>query len=107
MKVALHQIVLLCANESGITEQVDLVEISAVCVDPAARREGLGGALTRFVAEQIRASGGRPMLHVREGNEAAIALYEGLGFVRRAERFVYALAPPGWERPETSAGDPS
>ena len=76
------------------------VEVSAVCVDPSAQRSGLGAAATLFVAEQIRASGGVPMLHVREGNDAALALYARLGFRLRTERFVYVLAPPGWEPPD-------
>ncbi|MCR9096887.1 MAG: GNAT family N-acetyltransferase [bacterium] len=79
------------------------VEVSAVCVDPSAQRRGLGAAATLFVAEQIRASGGVPMLHVREGNDAAVSLYARLGFRLRTECLVYVLAPPGWEAPESMA----
>lgn len=59
------------------------IEVSGVCVHPTAQREGLGGALTLAVAELIRAEGAEAMLHVREGNDPALALYEKLGFVVR------------------------
>ena len=71
----------------------DWIEISAVCVHPKAQREGLGARLTLAVAESIQMQGKRPMLHVREGNEAAIALYRRIGFEFRQERYVYALRP--------------
>ena len=76
------------------------IEISAVCVDPCAQREGLGGAATLFVAERIREAGAVPILHVREGNDPALALYERLGFQFRQDRHVYVFAPPGWTPPE-------
>ena len=72
------------------------VEVSAVCVDPAAQRKGLGAAATLFVAERIIEDGGRPMLHVRQGNDSALALYEKIGFRMRTHRSVYVLAAPGW-----------
>ncbi len=71
----------------------DWVEVSGVCVHPSAQREGLGAALTLSVAERIRSGGERAMLHVRQGNDNAVALYRKLGFRWRADRFVYALRP--------------
>ncbi len=59
-------------------------EVSGVCVDPAARGEGLGAAVTLAAAHGIRERGDRPMLHVRHGNDRAHRLYRRLGFeVRR------------------------
>ncbi|MEM9174912.1 MAG: GNAT family N-acetyltransferase [Myxococcota bacterium] len=80
------------------------VEISAVCVDPSAQREGLGAAASLFVAERIREEGGLPILHVRQGNDPALALYARIGFTRRTDRFVYVLAPPGWAPPDEDPG---
>lgn len=71
----------------------DWIEVSAVCVHPEAQREGLGARLTLAVAESIQIQGKRPMLHVREGNEAAIALYNRIGFEFRQDRYVYAIRP--------------
>lgn len=69
-------------------------EVSGVCVHPRARRRGLGGALTLAVAADIRATGSEAMLHVREGNDAALALYDALGFeVRRM--IVAGVVRPG------------
>ena len=79
----------------------DWVEVSGVCVHPSAQREGLGAALTLNVAEAIRSRGKRAMLHVRQGNDEAMALYRKLGFRMRADRYVYALRP---ERPPRERG---
>ena len=71
------------------------VEVSGVCVHPSARREGLGAGMTLAVVDAIRSRGKRAMLHVRQGNESAMALYRKLGFRLRADRFVYAVRPRG------------
>lgn len=63
----------------------DWVEVSAVCVHPSQRRLGLGAALTLAVAHRIRADGHEAILHVRQGNDAAHALYQRIGFKLRAE----------------------
>ncbi|MEM9561851.1 MAG: GNAT family N-acetyltransferase [Actinomycetota bacterium] len=69
-------------------------EVSAVCVHPSARGQGLGAALTLAAAAAIAERGDRPMLHVAEANDPAHQLYLRLGFeVRRtvaagAYRFV-------------------
>lgn len=60
-------------------------EISAVCVHPDARREGLAAALTLILAHEIRDRGQVAMLHVRDGNDAAHAVYRGIGFEARTE----------------------
>src|SRR6185312_5821777 len=60
-------------------------EISAVCTHPDARGRGLAGALMRRVAAGIVARGEELFLHVYPRNQAAIAVYETLGFRRRAD----------------------
>ncbi|MEM7287235.1 MAG: GNAT family N-acetyltransferase [Actinomycetota bacterium] len=72
------------------------VEISAVCVHPDARREGLGAAFTLAVAGRIRAAGDEAFLHVRTENAGAIELYERLGFRHRRDIIITVVAP---ERP--------
>ncbi|MEM7094821.1 MAG: GNAT family N-acetyltransferase [Actinomycetota bacterium] len=60
-------------------------EISAVCVHPDARRQGLAAKLTTILAHEIVDQGRLPMLHVAEGNDAAHAVYRGIGFEPRSE----------------------
>ena len=60
-------------------------EISAVCVHPDARRQGLAAALTTVLANEIREQGRVAMLHVEERNQAAHAVYRGIGFEPRVE----------------------
>lgn len=60
------------------------VEISAVCVDPDHRGLGYAALLTRHLARRQQAEGLTPFLHVIAENAPAIALYEKLGFARRA-----------------------
>lgn len=68
---------------------VDEGELLTVGTAPEARRRGLGRALVARVLASAAARGVRTLtLEVRRSNEAAIALYERLGFdtvtVRRA-----------------------
>lgn len=78
------------------------VEISAVCTHPDARGEGLAAELTLNVAESIRAGGAEAMLHVLEGNENAIRLYQKLGFIvrRRVDVAFAQWHGPDWQ-PDT------
>jgi len=58
-----------------------------LAVDPQARHPGIGKALTRELAERFWSAGARYMdLTVMHDNEAAIGLYEKLGF-RRIQSF--------------------
>lgn len=58
-------------------------EVSAVCTHPDARGRGLAAALTRRVADGIRADGAEAFLHVAEDNHTARRVYERLGFTTR------------------------
>ena len=59
------------------------VEISAVCTRLEHRGTGLAGALVHTLAAAMVARGHTPLLHVRDDNQSAIALYDALGFRRR------------------------
>ncbi|MEU8081957.1 GNAT family N-acetyltransferase [Catellatospora citrea] len=59
-------------------------ELSAVCTDPAHRRQGLAVRLVRALIAGMRERGESAFLHVTHDNIAAQALYARLGFrVRR------------------------
>lgn len=60
-------------------------EISAVCVHPDARRQGLAAKLTTVLAHEIRGQGKTAILHVRDGNDAAHAVYRGIGFEPKSD----------------------
>jgi predicted GNAT family acetyltransferase len=60
-------------------------EVSAVCTHPEAQGRGYARALMARVVNRMLRTGQTPFLHVESGNERAIRMYEGLGFVRRAE----------------------
>lgn len=60
---------------------IDELELLAVGVLPAARRQGVGRRLLEHVIEASRASGGRRiLLEVARSNAAARRLYESAGF---------------------------
>jgi predicted GNAT family acetyltransferase len=59
------------------------VEISAVCVHNEYRGKGLAGRLVNVLRRDIEARGDTAFLHVRSDNQAAIGLYERLGFELR------------------------
>jgi ribosomal protein S18 acetylase RimI-like enzyme len=77
----------------------DFAEVSAVCTHPDARGRGLAAALTSHVGHGIQARGQTAMLHVAEGNDNAIRVYERLGFDRR-RRVEFVLL----QTPEPDAG---
>lgn len=60
-------------------------EISAVCTDPAYRRQGLASRLVRAVADLVRSRGETPFLHTGASNTRAIDLYLAMGFELRRE----------------------
>jgi predicted GNAT family acetyltransferase len=66
-------------------------EVSGVCTHPDHRGRGLARQLSAAVAASIQARGDQPFLHAWKTNTAAIALYESLGFVLRAEVNVAVL----------------
>lgn len=59
------------------------VEVSAVCTHPDARGRGYARTLIRRVMNEIRSEGKIPFLHSLANNDAAIRVYESLGFVQR------------------------
>jgi predicted GNAT family acetyltransferase len=59
-------------------------EVSGVCTHPDFRGQGLARRLSSVVASGIQQRGEQPFLHAWKTNEAAIALYESLGFKVRA-----------------------
>ena len=60
-------------------------EVSGVCTHPDAQGKGYSRALLGRVINRMLDAGQTPFLHVECGNARAIAVYESLGFVRRAE----------------------
>lgn len=65
----------------------DEAHVTNLAVDPARRREGLGKQMVCAVLEQALAQGcTRATLEVRPSNEAAVKLYESLGFTAAAMR---------------------
>ena len=64
--------------------EVETGYIASIAVDPETRGQGLGRLLMQTVMPKLYANGARTIgLHVREDNEAAIGLYESLGFSTR------------------------
>lgn len=59
-------------------------EVSGVCTRPASLGRGHAARLMSVVAARIQARGETPFLHSRADNARAIALYERLGYARRA-----------------------
>lgn len=66
-------------------------EVSAVCTHPDFRGRGFARRLSAVVAARIEARAEVPFLHAWKTNTPAIALYESLGFERRAEVNVAVL----------------
>lgn len=64
-----------------------VASVTSLSVLASAGRRGIGRALTVFAEEQARGRGIRVLtLNTRPTNEAAVALYEGLGYRRWKEQ---------------------
>jgi ribosomal-protein-alanine N-acetyltransferase len=69
-------------------------ELETIAVAPEAQRQGLARRLFGvFVEESRRAGITEVMLEVRAGNQPAIALYRGLGFIETGRRPRYYADP--------------
>lgn len=69
----------------------DELHINTIAVQPPVRRQGIAYELLRRVLELTRAN--RATLEVRRSNEAALALYDKLGFQVTAVRSNYYENP--------------
>lgn len=68
----------------GVVERAYEARVLILAVDEAGRKRGVGTRLMQLFEERFRANGIRRLnLEVRVSNEAAIRLYERLGFERR------------------------
>jgi ribosomal protein S18 acetylase RimI-like enzyme len=67
-------------------------EISAVCVHPSGRGQGLAAELVSTLVRSIASRGEIPFLHVFHSNRPAIELYLKLGFVLRRSMHLAILA---------------
>jgi len=73
--------------------------IANVAVDQAYRRKGIALSLTNNAIEHARKRGiDEIWLHVRSENEAALILYQSLGFVERAQRTSWEIKPGSQNR---------
>jgi ribosomal-protein-alanine N-acetyltransferase len=73
---------------------VDELHINTLAVDAASRRQGLATTLLRFVLDEAAAAGVvRATLDVRRSNDAALRLYQRLGFVVKGIRRKYYAHP--------------
>jgi ribosomal protein S18 acetylase RimI-like enzyme len=67
-------------------------EISAVCVHPSGRGQGLAAEIVSTLVRSIASRGETPFLHVFNSNRPAIELYLKLGFVFRRPMHLALLA---------------
>lgn len=75
------------AAYGGMTYVLDEGQITNIATLPEYRRQGLGRAVVCALIDAARERGlGFLYLEVRESNEAAISLYEALGFARTGRR---------------------
>jgi ribosomal protein S18 acetylase RimI-like enzyme len=92
-------VLLAMAGERLRLGDAGFVELSAICTRPEARGRGLAASLTHHLARRALARGETPFLHVFPDNQAALALYQRLGFRTRTTLFVLWRRPQRRERP--------
>lgn len=85
----------LAAMAGERMKQKGFTEISGVCVHPDFRGQGLARLLSQLVANEVQQRGETPYLHAFASNEAAIKLYESIGFRLRSEMNVAVIERDG------------
>ena len=66
---------------------LDEADINQVAVEPSCRNKGIGRKMMEVLLQKLKRAGANAVtLEVRRSNEAAIALYESLGFVTEGIR---------------------
>lgn len=95
-----HRIVVVAEDEAGVQGFgiMQLLhqecEVENLVVAPEMRRQGVGKRLLRTLIDQARKHGATAVfLEVRDGNEAARALYTGVGFRESGRRKGYYHSP--------------
>lgn len=79
-----------------VQQAVDEAEILTIGVLPDRRQKGVGAVLLGAVTDRLRTGGCRALfLEVADDNLAAIALYEGAGFLAAGRRKGYYRRPDG------------
>lgn len=68
-------------------------EVSAVCTHPDYVGRGYAALLVYHLTQQILKSGKSAFLHVRQDNERAIQLYQGIGFEIRTDMYFAVMKP--------------
>ena len=81
----------LAAMAGQRLRQTGYIELSGVCSHPDFRGRGLGRLLSIYVVDRIFEQGALPYLHAYATNEAAIGLYESIGFKLRSGMNVAAV----------------
>ncbi len=71
----------------------DFSEVSAVCTHPSHVGKGFAAVLVNQLSNQIQKTGKTAFLHVRQDNQRAISLYQGLGFEIRTEIYFAVIKP--------------
>ncbi len=78
----------------GVLMVLDEGDITNVAVSPGERKRGIGKQLVEAMIAQTQSRGVKTLhLEVRKSNNAALALYRGLGFVESGIRKGYYESP--------------
>ena len=80
------------AGGGGMTGE-ETGELFVLYLDPARKREGIGSKLLQAITrEQLESGAKEQWVSVAQGNAAAIAFYEAVGFQYAGQRPTYGLA---------------
>jgi predicted GNAT family acetyltransferase len=85
----------LAAMAGERMKQTGFAELSGVCVHPDFRGQGFARLLSLFVAGRIAARRETAYLHAYASNQAAISLYEQIGFRLRTKMHVAVVGRAG------------
>lgn len=84
------QLVAMAGERLHLTQYT---EVSAVCTHPDYVGKGYAALLVHHLTKQILGTGKSAFLHVRQDNDRAIQLYQGLGFEIRSEMYFAVMKP--------------